>query len=362
MLKILWTILILTSFSVGFYNIADLTDGFYKYEVITNVKRITEKNFTFPAITICANGLMKRSYFKNDSFIESKYDNFYDNLSMRNFFLEGGFRNEALDKKLEYFKIPQYEFICIRYNGATNQQLININRTNERLYFLLNSTYTQTIEENGYINVYKYFDVSFYAYVEDNYLNWFSLNCLILKTGKGNWCTIIKAETEEKLAEPYSNCKNLTSNKRYQQMNCIESCIFKKMGNIFNCTLDGLFKIHGLKECPKRDYYFTVKKEFSEDCENECPQSCESLKFSSQLAQFDYTDYDVALLNNETMINLLVSDLSSLKISQIPKKTTFEFVSADIGGALGLFMGISFLNLIELFEFIAEISLSIVRI
>jgi hypothetical protein len=50
--KLLWAFLVLTSFSVGFYNIADLTQGFYKYEVITNVERFTEKNFTVPAITI----------------------------------------------------------------------------------------------------------------------------------------------------------------------------------------------------------------------------------------------------------------------------------------------------------------------
>jgi hypothetical protein len=57
------------------------------------------------------------------------------------------------------------------------------------------------------------------------------------------------------------------------------------MGNIFNCTLDGLFKIHRLKECPKRDYYFTVREKFAEDCENECPKSCGSMKFSPQLAK-----------------------------------------------------------------------------
>jgi hypothetical protein len=48
----------------------------------------------------------------------------------------------------------------------------------------------------------------------------------------------------------------------------------------------------------------------------------------------------MALQNNETFVNLLVSNLSSLKIPQIPKKTTFEFVTANIGVALGLFMGI----------------------
>ena len=200
------------------------------------------------------------------------------------------------------------------------------------------------------MNVYKHFEFRFMFIL--NKIIWFSLNFLILKTGKGNWCTIIKAETEEKLAEPYSNCKNLISNKRYQQMNCIESCIYKGIGNALNCTFkDSLFKALGLNECT--GFHFnSIRERYLVDCEKECLPSCETVKFTSQVAQFDVQEL---VSNNSTFIRFIVSDLSSLNIKQIPKKTTFEFISADIGGALGLFMGISVLNFIEIFEFIVDI-------
>ena len=40
------------------------------------------------------------------------------------------------------------------------------------------------------MNVYKHFEFRFMFIL--NKIIWFSLNFLILKTGKGNWCTIIK--------------------------------------------------------------------------------------------------------------------------------------------------------------------------
>ena len=350
--KVLWAILVLTSFSVGFYNIADLVDGFNKHEVITNVERKTEKNFTFPAITICAHGFMKRSHFMNESFIETKPGNFYDDLSMKDFYIGGYFRNEAIDNSLEYFKVPQYDFICMRFNGATNQQLVHINKPNEELDIAINGTYVQTIVENGFINVYKYSTDLFFAYIEDNFLNSFSLNLQALKAVKGNFLNIVKAETEQKLPEPYNSCKESASDQYYHQMNCIENCIFNRIGNALNCTFkDSLFKALGLNECT--GFHFnSIREKYLLDCEKECLPSCETVKFTSQVAQFDIDD---PVFNNSTLIRFIVSDLSSLSIMQIPKKTTFEFISADIGGALGLFMGISVLNFIEIFEFIVDI-------
>jgi len=356
--KVLWAILVLTSFSVGFYNIADLTEGFYKHEVITNVKRTTEKNFTFPAITICISGSMKRSHSINDSFIDTNSENVYDILSMKNFYYDGYFRFEAIDNKLDYFKIPLYELICMRYNGATNHHLVHINKTNEGLIFKFNDTYIQTIGEKGFINVYEYFIETFFVCIEDNYLNTFGQNPLFLKAGKIHFLTIIKSETEAKLSEPYNSCKETKTDLHYHQMNCIESCIFNNIGITRNCTLnDSLFKVSGLNECPRFDFGF-VRQDYLEDCEKKCLPSCESVKSSSQMAQFDYDDP----VNSQTIIKFVVSDLSSLSITQIPKKTTFEFISADIGGALGLFMGISFLNFIEIFEFIVDIFSSLIAI
>ena len=54
------------------------------------------------------------------------------------------------------------------------------------------------------------------------------------------------------------------------------------------------------------------------------------------------------------------SDLSYIEISQTPKMTGFSLMN-EIGGALGLFVGITFLSLLELFEFFFEIFLVFYR-
>ena len=53
--------------------------------------------------------------------------------------------------------------------------------------------------------------------------------------------------------------------------------------------------------------------------------------------------------------SFFLSDFSSLNISQIPKTDWFTALN-NIGGGLGLFMGIAFPNLIEFLQFIFEIS------
>ena len=67
----------------------------------------------------------------------------------------------------------------------------------------------------------------------------------------------------------------------------------------------------------------------------------------SQISQFSLSDFNLAA--DKTAFLFQVSDLSCLKITQIPKKTTFEFISADIGGAL--------VNFIEIFEFLVGMAL-----
>ena len=132
------------------------------------------------------------------------------------------------------------------------------------------------------------------------------------------------------------------------------------MSNIYNCTLkESLFKIDGFEQCEKSDIENSKFSEnlnfFAKECEADCPESCESIKFNTQISQFSPSDFNLAA--DKTAFSFQVSDLSYLKITQIPKKTTFEFISADIGGALGLFMGISCVNFIEIFEFFVDMAL-----
>jgi hypothetical protein len=83
----------------------------------------------------------------------------------------------------------------------------------------------------------------------------------------------------------------------------------------------------------------------------ECPlESCFSEKF---------TFYSVSSSAIDSIaFEFYFRELSSLNITQIPKTDGFTFLN-NIGGGLGLFMGIAFPNLIECLQFILEIILII---
>jgi len=156
-----------------------------------------------------------------------------------------------------------------------------------------------------------------------------------------------KESIESKLPEPYNTCVKSSVDEPHHQINCIEACTYKEIKNKYNCTFHStLFSIQGLSECVLE--YLILKKEFSASCLKECPlESCFSEKFT-----FDST---TAGSNPDyTSFRFKFRDLSSLNITQIPKTDPFTFLN-NIGGGLGLFMGIAFPNLIELFQFILEI-------
>jgi len=69
--------------------------------------------------------------------------------------------------------------------------------------------------------------------------------------------------------------------------------------------------------------------------------------------------YEIIDLNNNnntdyTEFRFSSYDFSTLNITQIPKTDLFTFIN-NIGGGLGLFMGIAFPNIIEFLQFITDI-------
>ena len=152
------------------------------------------------------------------------------------------------------------------------------------------------------------------------------------------------------MPKPYNPCKESSFDEPFHQSNCIGDCIFKEIKNKYSCTFSqSLFAIKGLEECEKgRNEYRDLEKEFSPDCLKECSlESCFSEKFT----------YDVRTmsdLNSVTYFEFFIRDLSTLNITQIPKIDGFTCIN-NIGGGLGLFMGIAFPTLVEFIQFIFEI-------
>ena len=91
------------------------------------------------------------------------------------------------------------------------------------------------------------------------------------------------------------------------------------------------------------------KEEFRSVCLKKCPlESCFSEKLSLNLIENGKK-------NGYAVFSFFLNDLSSLNITQIPKTDWFTALN-NIGGGLGLFMGIAFPNVIEFLQFIFEIS------
>ena len=355
--KLIGSILIVVCFLCGIYNIVDLTIDYYKFDIITNIERVTPDNVTFPAITFCAD-IYRVRFFRNQTFIEED-EEFIDNkFGLKSFLHEAVFDDRydlepslSFDKnQLEYFVIPYESELCFRLNGATNEQvgIITANSSFDVLYITMKNEYREVISEDEYF-IYRLRDNVFEVYVDDNYLNSYLRSSPILFTlGKVYEIKIFKSEIEEKLPEPYNFCQESTT-ELYHQMNCIEGCIYREIGSKYDCTLNGLFQMNDMKECWHLNASFIdCIKASKKACEKECPTACHSMKFTTSNSIL----YDSN--NNYSQFAFSISDFSSLKITQIPKTTPFSFISS-VGGTVGIFMGMTLLNFIEMFQFLFEI-------
>jgi len=276
------------SVTFGIQNIALSVNNFYKFETVTNIKRVETMNVTFPAVTLCFFGTYKRDQYRNGSLVGSKeilikndtvsrIYNFLDFKSAR-FYSRGDsadFRN--VSTHLDFFIVfSERNFDCFRFNAATNKssELFTANTTDQIYQVYLKNVYTVQISENEYFN-YSFNPVldrlkhNFDIYVGDNYVNSFEdLDSYKADGNLINRIEIAKDSVETKLPEPYNQCKESLINDNYHQSNCIETCISKEIKNKHNCTfVQSLFAIAGLKHCKydgKRLY-----KEFLSVCQKE---------------------------------------------------------------------------------------------
>jgi hypothetical protein len=358
-LKLGWILLILLTFGLGFWNISLAVTDYYRYDKITNIERVTPSNFTFPAITICNYNRYIKDLYVNESLISSSnlIISTEKNLLIKNFINWSltSFYSYDLDsylnvsEHLEYFKIPD-NLDCLRFNGVTNKSSELFTAKNIQDFFQIGlcKSYNESISSNQYFNIRIVNRLS--VFITNIYLKSFDkLEPFTLDYGNRYDFDIAKESTEIKLPEPFNLCKEYLASKSYHQSNCIDTCIYREIRNKYNCSfLSSLYSFDGYKQCDNLITFY--KKEFSSVCrKEECPlESCQSEKYIRILKVDDRP--------GNTFLKFSFYDLSTLNITQIPKTDLFTFIN-NIGGGLGLFMGIAFPNIIEFLQFIIEIIL-----
>ena len=157
-----------------------------------------------------------------------------------------------------------------------------------------------------------------------------------------------RKEIELKLEEPYNPCKN-KSDITCRQSNCLAQRRNRIFATRYNCTLRNFYSILGYSFCNERD---SKSLEFESDCGNECSKECSTTKFNVLLLNPDIGSN----FNNTVEFSVYYLDLRYTEIRQTPKMSGYSLLN-EIGGALGLFVGITFLSLFEFLEYLFEIFL-----
>ena len=378
--KITWSIFFIISTGVGLYYVIDSILDYLKFQTITNIKVTREKQSQFPTVSFCG-------------------DPSFNNLTLDQIVLSTRFEGvyeKNLSKIFEEFNDTVYGK-CFRYNSVKNifgEKVDIINTTvygkpnNLRIGFNLN---TQDELREILIQIHNHTsppkDLEQGGY-------W-------LKTGSVNYFEVERV-FYERLPEPYNDClkdvdsfrlnKTIINNmkhskKSYFQNECFQFCshLFAlqdsncsckaKLENFeYNCLTspnDALFNSE-VKICVANYLKtFRIKEQF-EKCQQFCPEECDSMNYviynyyesfpnngtlSSRLRKsMDLQLFETYEVLHKHYIRLYIyyKDLKSTLNSENPKTELFNLISS-IGGILGLFLGISFLSFIEIFEIIFEI-------
>ena len=193
----------------------------------------------------------------------------------------------------------------------------------------------------------------------------------------------IEREFIQNLALPYNNCVKqdtydyiseffqffLQNNMTYTQNDCINACIRKYTMNKCKCNLEitsflACFDNIQISNCLLKNYYALMNKTYStpDSCFSSCPIECNSINYKIHQNSFILTDqflqfgnYPNYYKDNYVDIAIYYPTKQYTLITQSPKMQLFDLVSS-VGGIMGLFIGFSFLTLIEIIDIIFKIT------
>jgi hypothetical protein len=195
---------------------------------------------------------------------------------------------------------------------------------------------------------------------------------------------------ETKQSHPYSDCiDDLTGfssySKRifayfaefnqttYDQQTCIDFCYQDLLIQSCNCSSMLTNAIQGVQYCDIdngigntcMDNMNALFASSNVDllCQNACPSKCQVQKFDLSTSLLYYPSYNTI---SDTWVNEKAVFVVNYKDNIVTQIDNFASITADqllglIGGNLGLFIGVSLLSTIELFELIFELGALVYR-
>jgi len=380
-IKIMWAVFFIASTVAGSYYTIDSILDYLRFNTVTTIQILDEEKSEFPTVSFCG------------------FPKF--NSSIERIVLSVKFQNEYktnLSSVFEEFDDPVFSK-CFRFNSR-EKNLLHATTTglssNLRIQFDLEIAKDYDFTEL-LINIHNQSDP---PYSMENGGYW-------LKTGSLNYFQVDR-EFVDKLPQPYNDCikevkdyKNnstiidqiLKKSEKYSQINCFRLCSHLMALEESNCSCNSSlidFEKYCIKHFFQEDtqvfrciatYLKNLTNEprlYKKKCSKYCPLECDSmsLKISNYMVHMpeignisnqsksayhldNYSTYE-QVSKHFIEIYVYFKDLRYIQISQEPKTETFTFIS-NIGGILGVFLGISFLSFIEILEIFFHLCIFLVK-
>ena len=343
--KLFWMFFLVASFAGAFYYIVNDLVDYFNYEVVTTVKTEYDQPTEFPTISFCSLG-SKSIHINNESIFDSDRT-----------------VSENPNNHFESFHSLKYGR-CLRFNSG-------INMTNDSI----------PIKYSNSGGLYDAFTLTLFD--PDGLAVWIhnksaspSIERSIIEV-RSNSSYYIEVERtfESKLEEPYNNClkdvstfkKNKTlveiflkKKETYSQEKCLDlcfdlfyinenqcKCIEAELGNV----LTQCWSIEENSSYSGCTWLYRTKfqsRSLVEKCSEYCPLECDHMSFFLSIKN------GILLTKSQVVIIVFYKTLKYTSITQLPKTKPEQLIS-NLGGYLGLFVGLSFASIFELTEIIFEI-------
>jgi len=389
-IKIIWILCYLALLTASGIFLADTIIGYLDFEVVTNINIIREQKSEFPTVSFCFTSFEKQAE--------------QNPLDLKDILIVCSFEKKACNW-------TDFEFYTIKYPSFNSDLNLTCYRFNSGRNYYNETTSIKSISrygpETGLVVLFKIKD--FYYDIYDDFKVQFKTAIFIqnqsslfrrdhaynLDTGyytpSGLSHITIEREFIQKLPDPHSECKSNSDyfifppNKTYQQKDCLDLCFENIILQKCNCTNSNE---QSIKDCLNnnnndgikskcigeqlRTFIMNKDKDLFQFCLEKCPIECDLIKYKTTANYYGTVteEYYNFLVNETNLINpsltfeqiktdgvyisISYQSLDYTLINQIPKMLTFDLIS-NLGGTLGLFLGISFLTLVELLDILIRI-------
>ena len=361
--KLLWALFISASIFGCLAFIRSSVLQFIHYDVVTTIKIRGLSQLIFPSVTLC------RSYNNTNIFdakqIISCYfageESCFENFEKIIIYASGSYRS------------------CLRFNGKRNS-------SNKKVFFSQNFGYHFGLKISLHLPV----EQATYMNIADNRVAPVDGSFLTFLSGGSTTEISMKKAVQSALGPPYSDCvnsnkliiKSINSGYIYQKANCQNDCFYRHYTKVCNCSLPGLNEVNHVEPCVKySNCYLEHFKNFDYEAKcAECPIECEKIAFNTlkesahmqENAFLEFKDkliqkgYDIinksdADLRKELLkLYIYFETMEQTEINQSPHTTVTDLIS-NVGGTLGLFLGVSIISFVEIGELIVKISLILMK-